>query len=177
MIFRFDDICINCDIDKHFDIVDLFLEKHPDATILWAISPFVDSSQKKLERVFPKIWNANSDHKVYYQMDKLGMPSIHPAVIRATHGLIHVDHRLMCKGAQEVSILTSASITGANIFIPPFNKYNQDTIDICKEHDIQLVKFEEGWRSMEYEDFDPKHPLWYLHAREWKVKTVREWFE
>ena len=95
----------------------------------------------------------------------------------ASHGLIHVDHRLMTKEAQELSILTSASLVKANVFIPPFNKWNKDTESICDEHGIELIKFEDGWLCMEYNSYDDNHDKWYLHAREFSIEKFKKYFD
>ena len=77
-----------------------------------------------------------------------------------------------------MSILVSDSLAGGTkCFIPPFNKWNADTEDICDEHDIELVKSEDGWKCMEYNDFDENHGMWYLHAREFTFPEFEEWFD
>ena len=176
MKFRFDDVCINSDQNNRIEISD-YLKKEYNAEIIWAISPLVSDSEALTGRVYPKIWNAYSDHKMFYMMDCAVLIQSPSYVKKATHGLIHVDHRLLDKSAQEMSILVSASLVEADIFVPPFNKYNKDTEKICDENNIGLVKFEDGWRCMEHEPYDPEHDMWYLHARDWNLDKVKEWFE
>jgi hypothetical protein len=65
----------------------------------------------------------------------------------------------------------------SKIFIPPFNKWNKDTDDICKEHGIELIKFEDGWLSMEHNKFNDIHNKWYLHAREFTFDNFKKWFD
>jgi len=177
MIFRFDDVCINSDMKQHNQVLETIGLCQPDCRFIWAVSPLVESSQKELQRIFPKIWNAYSDFRRFYKMDKVGIPRIPEFVDRATHGLIHVDHRLLSREAQEMSILVSSHLVNANIFVPPFNKWNQDTADICADNGIRLVYFEHGWRCMEYEEYDANNQLWYLHARDWSIESVKEWFD
>ena len=74
-----------------------------------------------------------------------------------------------------MSIFVSCSLSQSMIFVPPFNKWNQDTEDICKEQGITLIKFEDGWLCMEYNDFDPNHDLWYVHSREFKLEEFEKW--
>jgi D-lyxose ketol-isomerase len=74
-----------------------------------------------------------------------------------------------------MSILVSASLVKAKIFIPPFNKWNKDTEDICRDSAIELVKFEDGWKCAEYNKFDPSQILWYLHHREFTSETFKRW--
>lgn len=176
MIFRFDDVCSNADMKNHVEITDFILKKFPGAQIIWAYSPMVCSSEKKTQRVFPKKWNAFSDYRQFYKMDAISFMVDVPKIVEiASHGLVHCDHRLMPYAAQELSIVLSCSLTNSNMFIPPFNKWNQDTEKICKEHGIKLIKFEDGWLSAEYNDFTEENRLWYLHAREWNYEEFVRW--
>ncbi len=176
MTFRFDDVCTNTDMDLHHDMTSYLFDKFPGCNVIWAISPLAHSGCGT--RVFPKIWNAHSDYKIHYNLDKVSIPEVKDSrVIKATHGLIHVDHRLLTKEAQELSILLSASLVGAEIFVPPFNKWNKDTEDICKENGIKLIKFEDGWESMEYNTFGNRNNMLYLHAREWTLESFKNWFK
>tara|TARA_R110000824_G_scaffold197814_3_gene381460 strand:- start:725 stop:1276 length:552 start_codon:yes stop_codon:yes gene_type:complete len=180
-VFRFDDICINADMKSVNKMVKFLNEEVTDCEILFGISPLVHDmiSEDEIEsqRIFPKILNAHSDFRKFYLVDHCGLPKLPDNITRAGHGLIHVDHRLLSKEAQEMSILTSCSLAKARTFIPPFNKWNTDTEEICKEHQIRLIKFEDGWKCMEYNKYDPKHNLWYLHHREFTLKQFKEWFE
>lgn len=160
IVFRIDDISINTAEVRLRSQISMLLNKYEDSTILLGVSPLVfdmsEGNQLVEERIFPKILNAYSDHRLFYQVQKLGIPDYVDDLVRdsrvkkASHGLLHVDHRLMDKGAQEVSILTSCSLAGSNVFIPPFNKWNKDTEAICFEAGIELIKFEDGWRHLGY---------------------------
>jgi len=66
---------------------------------------------------------------------------------------------------------------GARVFVPPFNKWDTDTETICKRYNIELVKFEDGWKSMDHHSYDPEHKLWYCHSRRWTVDSFREWWK
>lgn len=187
MIFRFDDVCVNSDMELHNQLTDYLFEKFPKCEIIWAVSPLVHSSEKETQRVFPKEWNALSAFQNHYFLDKMGIPAIHPKVRVATHGLCHVDHRLLSIEAQEMSIAISASLVGAKIFVPPFNKWNKDTEKACGY--MKLIKYEHGWRSMEHNKYTSKQwrcgengksyldQQWYLHAREWTIESFKAWFE
>jgi hypothetical protein len=187
MIFRFDDVCINADMDLIHKMTDFIFNQFNDEDrhigVMWGISPLVhdmshETSVVNQQRIFPRIWNAHSDHRVFYTVSKAGIPEcLDERVLLASHGLVHVDHRLLSKEAQEMSILVSSHLAGnAKYFIPPFNKWNTNTEAICDEHDIHLIKFEDGWKCMEYNTFDPKHGLWYLHAREFTYENFVKWF-
>lgn len=185
--FRFDDVCINSDMNETNKIAELIFSLYPDARVLFGVSPLVHDMTTNLgannvnisiekQRVFPKILRAFSDYRNFYNVDIAGIPKMHQKATLAGHGLIHVDHRLLTKEAQEMSILISCSLVKSKVFIPPFNSWNKHTDDVCKENGIELVKFEDGWLSMEHNRFDRNHKLWYLHAREFKTKDVLEWF-
>jgi len=177
MIFRFDDVCVNSDMQLLNDLTNILIEKFPNSEVIWAVSPMVDSKEKYRQRIFPKKWNAMSDYRQFFKMDKIGIPDLHPKVTLAGHGLVHVDHRLLDYHAQELSILLSCNLIKCDMFVPPFNKWNKDTEKICLENDIELVQFEDGWKSMEYNSFDKENYHWYLHAREWSPESFKNWFK
>lgn len=184
MTFRFDDICINTDMELVQKMTDYLFEKF-NCKIIYGISPLVSKmdtgDRLKNQRIFPEILNAMSDHRYFFKVDKCGVPKTDPRVILAGHGIVHVDHRLLSYEAQELSIITSCSLAKALIFIPPFNKWNKDTEDICREQGIELIRFENGWRSMEYNEWTPSakpmNQLWYLHSREWTFEKFTAWFQ
>jgi hypothetical protein len=178
--FRFDDISINTEIE----LLDLCTKevkrKLPSFEIIYGINPLVfDMSGENncdCQRPFPKILNAFSDHTEYYKIDFCEMPELpeDDRIIKASHGLVHVDHRLMNFEAQELSIVTSCSLAKCRLFIPPFNKWNLDTLKVCEKHDLELVKFEDGWKCIEYNDFDKSHGLWYCHHREFTIESFKK---
>lgn len=179
--FRFDDVCINADMDNINKMSNFLIDKFPNCDVIWGVSPLVHNMDnykgKAKERIFPEIFNAMSDHRIFFNVDKAGIPEINLKIKTAGHGLIHVDHRLLTKSQQEMSILISANLVKSKIFIPPFNKWNKDTEEICKEHDIELVKFEDGWLSMEHNQFNSNHNKWYLHSREFTFEQFKEYFD
>jgi hypothetical protein len=164
IVFRIDDISINTSELRLRSQISMLLDRFEESSILLGVSPLVfdmsAGNPLQTERIFPKILNAYSDHRLFYQVQKLGIPEFVDDLSRdnritiASHGLLHVDHRLMDKGAQEVSILTSCSLAGSRVFIPPFNKWNEDTEAICSEAGIELIKFEDGWRHLGYNKID-----------------------
>ena len=72
-IFRFDDICINADMDTSIKFAEHIKQTIPSAEVIFCISPLVHdmSSEKGItsERIFPKILNAHSDHRKFYKGD------------------------------------------------------------------------------------------------------------
>jgi hypothetical protein len=181
--FRFDDICINTDLKNAIEIAEYIKKNVPNVEIIFCISPLVhdissdDEDNISRQRVFPKIFNAYSDFRKFYEVDKCGIPEIPTWITRGSHSLIHVDHRLLTKEAQEMSILVSCSLIKASIFVPPFNKWNKNTEDICKEYDIKLIKFEDEWKCCEYNEYNHKHNLWYLHSREHTLESFKKWLK
>lgn len=174
-IFRFDDISVNSDVALVNDIASFLFDRFKGCEVIFGISPIVNSDCG--QRVFPSIFNAYSDYQIFYEVNRCGIPEgLHPLAMRAAHGLIHVDHRLLDRGAQEMSILTSCALAGAKRFIPPFNKWNRDTENICNENNITLVKFEDGWLSMEHNIYNPSHEKYYLHSYAWTMEKIINWF-
>jgi len=188
-IFRFDDICANTDIENLVDLVYCIQEHTSSFGILFGISPLsfwpttLGDDKVSTQRVFPKVLNAFSDPSLYYAVDQywfeklpIGFLENMTFLIYAAHGLVHVDHRLLSYDAQEMSIVTSCSLIHTKHFIPPFNKWNQDTIDICDKHKYRLYKFEDGWRGVEYNTYDVNTPLWYLHPGNFTPEKLAKWF-
>lgn len=177
IVFRIDDISVNTSEKRLRSQINTLLSQFPEANVMLGVSPLVfDMSEAKgliTERIFPKILNAYSDHRLYYKASRLGIPDylaelcMDHRVIKASHGLIHVDHRLMERGAQELSILTSCSLADSKIFIPPFNKWNSDTEAICNDAGVELIKFEDGWRHLGYNKIDSRlTKKYYYHTHD-----------
>lgn len=175
-VFRFDDMSINSDLETA-ERMSAMLSGLGE--VWWCISPLVhDLSALEgaaRQRVFPPIYKALSDQRCFYRVDRVGVPSVPPGVERASHGLLHLDHRLLGREAQELSILTSCELVRAKRFVPPFNKYDANTIDICREHGIDLVRFEDGWLSMEHNPYRREHERWYCHPREFSAAKLDLW--
>lgn len=167
-----DDICLNSNMADVNNVTDYLLTK---GDVIWAVSPIVHDLDN--ERVFPSILTAMSDVTNFYFADNIGVPKLRNDVIIASHGLIHADHRLLSCEAQELSILLSCSILKSKTFVPPFNKWNKDTQKICDKHSIELIKFENGWLSMEHNPNLEGHQKWYLHHWKFKLNKIQEWFD
>ena len=188
-IFRIDDVSVNTEESKLFNFIELLFNKFPNSKFLLGISPLVNNmsefSDKRSERIFPSIYNAYSDHKIFYNVQKCGIPNIIKKLIQkfgvqielAGHGLIHVDHRLLTKEVQEMSIYVSCSLIESKIFIPPFNKWNKDTEQICSEKSIKLIKFEDGWRHLGYEKIVINFDKYYFHTHDFDEISFRKILE
>lgn len=177
--FRFDDVSVNTDENKLSKMVAFLRStfKADQLKIILAVSPAAyemrhcDKTLER-ERVFPSIWHTESDYRVFYRMQGLGVPPIVRTLLKgggievAGHGLVHVDHRLMPRAAQELSILMCCSVLECDMFVPPFHKWNKDTEEICAEHMIRLVKFDRSWRHLVYHTFDYRNPNYYVHTHD-----------
>lgn len=183
--FRIDDVCINTNEEKLLEMLSLLDNNYSNSHFLLGISPLVcdmsDYKDKRSERIFPSIFNAYSDHRTFYKVDKCGIPNSVLELVKlygnkiqlAGHGLIHVDHRLLTKEVQELSIVSSCNLIGAKYYIPPFNKWNNDTEAICKEFDITLIKFEDGWRHLGYEQITDNANNYYFHTHDFSIEEFR----
>jgi hypothetical protein len=176
--FRFDDVSVNTDTKK-LDQMIQFLRSTlgpNNLRLILACSPVVcDMSGCEAtlhrERAFPSIWHTESDHRIFYRMERVGVPVCidkyrQEGAEVAGHGMVHVDHRLLDRAAQEMSILMSCSLLRCAIFVPPFHKWNRDTEDICKEHTISLVKYDPSWRHLAYHPFDRRNANYYVHTHD-----------
>lgn len=175
MIVRFDDIYADDAVLNHaWDIQCVILCLYPDAEIIYGVS-LAWFSAAGAQRVYPKSFNPLSDFRCHYRPDRVAVPVLPKNVVKASHGLIHVDHRLLSPEVQELSVLLSCSLLECNMFIPPFNKWDQDLEEICCENNIELVKYEDGWWSMEHNDFDANHDRWYMHPRAFTKEGIHEY--
>ncbi len=182
MLFRVDDVSINTDTDYLHELVAVVRGRLPKAEFLFAVSPLVHDLSwcvgSDRQRTFPRVLSAVSDHRRFFEVQHAGVPDVYgpgrlPTL--ASHGLFHVDHRLLGREAQEMSIVGSCSLVASKIFVPPFNKWNKDTESVCAEHGIELVKFEDGWRHVNYNKFDPAHDKWYLHTHDVDSARLGAW--
>jgi hypothetical protein len=120
-----------------------------------------------------------SDIREYYRGDSCGLPEmpIENYIVRAGHGIAHVDHRLLGRKSQELSILMSCSLARASVFIPPYNKYDKNTEAICTANGIELIRFEDGWLHSLYNRYRQEQERWYCHPYDVTVNQLSEWFK
>lgn len=179
-LIRIDDISLNVNRDRLMRFIEQIQTVDSNIKIMLAISPLVFNMKKNFpddtrvhERVFPSILNAYSDFREFYKVERIGLPEWLEElrsldnVCFASHGLVHVDHRLLDKSAQEMSILTSTSFISTNIFVPPFNKYNESTEAICNLAGIELIKWEDGWKHLCYQTFQNDGSYYYIHLHDY----------
>lgn len=173
MLIRNDDVSPSTDLDRLNDIYNCILQVIPEAKIISGVTLFGLYNVK--EAVYPDLPLRTKDNKYLYKTNKVMSRYAHIPGEIASHGMFHVKHSELYKDAQEMSIVGSCHFLNTNKFIAPFNDYNQDTIDICKSNDIELITKEYNWKSMEHNQFDSSHKYWYLHSWKWQIKRLREY--
>jgi len=184
--FRFDDISINTAAPRVYSMVRKIVEiLGAKANFIMAVSPAIHNiggKELESERVFPSIFHTESDYRVFYRPDSIGIPEFvydiadkHPTRI-AGHGLIHVDHRLLPKAVQELSIVMCCAVLKCRMFVPPFHKWNRDTEEICLEHGIELIKYSNDWKHLKYTKFCRSFNKYYLHTHDFTLEEFNNQF-
>lgn len=171
MVFRFDDISLNSDMEKVNEMTDFLLENGNE--VWWCISPICQFGCG--ERVFRAGIKPYSSLFRFYTNEHIGIPKLRKDVRICSHGLVHIDHRLLDYGAQEMSIIVSCELLDSCTFVPPFHKWNKDTENICLGHDYDLIKYEDCWFSCEHNEFS-RFDRWYLHPQSWTLETFKKWY-
>lgn len=176
IIFRNDDVNYNTDWLELAKIYSSIREFFPEARILQAVTVF--SHNKGIQKA-GEVYQGEAPFKDnplqwFYDVNQylLDVPAFQ-GVETVSHGLFHTDHSVMSKDAQEMNIIGSCRMLGTKIFIPPFNRYNKDTEEVCCKNGIQLVKADD-WKSLEYEIFNSNHRYWYFHSWRWTAKEFRK---
>lgn len=148
--FRIDDVSINTNPIRLSEMVGMLRSAHPGCRVMMAVSPCVFKSND--ERVFPSMLHREPDFRMFYKSNALGVPyeMVAMADVVAAHGMAHVDHRLLERSAQEMSIVMSCSLVGSRIFVPPFHKYDVDTIAVCEEFGIELARLHDGMSHLKF---------------------------
>lgn len=172
MIFRDDDINPNSDFLNVENCYKVIKDLFPKAEIISGVTIFGKAND--LGSVYANPPFKTHSVKWFYDVDMFVLPEDLPETTIASHGLIHVDHSRIDTDAQEMSILTSCNLLDTKIFIPPFNKFNEDTLQICEDNGIKILLSSEGWKSLEFNKFDSKHDKWYFHSWRFTPETLRE---
>lgn len=172
IFFRDDDINPNSDFDNVDACYKVIKEILPDSQIISGVTIF--GKTNTTGSVYPNPPFKNNITKWFYDVDLFILPIDLPDNIIASHGLIHVDHSKIGTDAQEMSILTSCRLLDSKIFIPPFNKFNEDTLQICHDNGIKILLTSEGWKSLEFNKFDKNYDKWYLHSWRYTPEKLRE---
>ncbi len=171
IIFRNDDVNANTNKEKLSEFYGIIHSIFPEAEIWSCITLFAGSNTRGSVYGELPLKIRNTDW-FYKNADRFMYDYRHPMYKIASHGLYHIDHSKVSRDAQEMSILGSCSYLNTKIFVPPFNKFNQDTIDICSENNIYMKL--DDWKSLKYNDFDKTHKFWYLHTWEYTEDSLRK---
>lgn len=172
MIFRNDDVNYNTDKNKLAAIYGVIHSLFPDAEIWSCITLFAGKNDK--QAIYSDLPLKSHPTKWFYKnTDTFMYDYRHPMYKIASHGLYHIDHTKVSRETQEMSILGSCSYLKTNKFVPPFNKFNQDTLDICFDNEITMCS-SPAWKNFEYEKFDPLHENWYFHSWRFTPNQLKE---
>jgi hypothetical protein len=182
VIFRIDDINANTFPEKLKGMISE-MGKYEEINEVWLGVSMFSSSSAIGERVFPSSWKVLSDYTVFYNndlvVDKGWIAELKNCygVKIASHGIAHVDHRLLNYGAKEQSVLVSCKFLETDIFIPPFHKWDTELESICFNHSINLIRYElVDWKHASYNSYDPNHEFWYTHSHDWhSVEEFNGW--
>lgn len=174
LIFRNDDVSANMDALHLKSIIRAILNEYPDAEIWFGVTLF--SKENNKGSIYPNPPFKNKPKQMFYMVDQCidvnQLNNFRNIVKICSHGLWHLNHSKLGYELQEASIVTSCRYLDTDIFIPPFNQWNSDTQEICGKHGIELVK-EDGWKNMEWNDFNEEHRLWYFHSWRWNFKEMK----
>jgi hypothetical protein len=159
MIFRFDAITGNTDFTLLYEKID-FLKSKIDCSIWIAYSPLSNSTGE--QRPYPLKFDELNDHRNYYSVDICKPHRLkRDGIEMVSHGLFYVDYRQLSYDVQEAFILSGRYLTKSKRFVPPFNKWNNDTEKICKNYLIHLVKSEDGWANFDRSEFNQNQTRWF----------------
>ncbi len=171
LVFRNDDVSININPKELSKIYGIIHNLFPDAEIWSCVTLFAKRNPRG--SIYPLTpFKHNSTNWFYKTADSFMYDYRHPFYKVASHGLYHIDHASVPRTTQEMSIIGSCSFLKTDLFIPPFNSFNQDTIDICFDNNIKMKT--EGWKSLEHNDFDSNHKFWYWHSWRFSGKQLQE---
>jgi len=163
LIFRNDDVNMNSDFIEMDEMYRMIRKSFPTSEIWSCVTIFSRGNAKGT--VYPTVPFKDKPFNYFLEVDRVCDQYRAPDYVKVvSHGLWHLNHSKINPELQEASIVTSCNLLDTATFVPPFNAWNKDTDKICKKHDIELVKFEDGWKSLEHNAFDPRHKKWYFHS-------------
>lgn len=171
IVFRDDDISANSDQKKLASIYGTIHNLFPEAEVWSCITLFCQNNFKG--SVYLETPFKNKEVNWFYKNANSFMNDYrHPMCKIASHGLYHIDHSKVSRETQEMSIVGSCSYLKTDLFVPPFNRFNQDTIDICFNNSIKIKTDE--WKSLHFNEFDSSHKYWYFHSWEFSINQLKD---
>lgn len=175
-VFRNDDVNANTNMAQLAELYAVLREFDPSAEIWSCVTVLSKTSQ--LGSVYPSLPLKLKPFHYFLEVDDALVPHDLNLLSRVvSHGLWHLDHSKIEPQLQEASIVSSCRLLKTDIFVPPFNNWNGYTEMVCERHGIQLVKYEEGWKSFEHNEYDPSHDLWYFHSWKWTPERLRSYLQ
>ena len=161
--FRNDDINANTDFYNLGEMYAVIRELFPECNIWSCVTMFCRTNDKG--SVYNQVPFKNKPTEWFYDTNRITCydKALDDTVI-VSHGLFHIDHTQIGRDAQEMSILGSCKFLDTSLFVPPFNRSDESMEEICDNNSIDLVHKDEGWKSLEFEPFDPSHEFWYFHS-------------
>jgi hypothetical protein len=174
LCFRNDDVNPSTDLENLYDYYEVIARLYPQGRIISGVTLF--GRWNETQSVYPSIDLPlkTKDTKWFYNTNRVLYRHSHVIGDIASHGLYHVDHAKISKDAQEMSILGSCNFLGTSQFIAPFNSYNSDTEDVCRENNIELLNNKHDWKSLEFNKFNPNHKFWYFHSWRFSPKQLAD---
>lgn len=176
ILFRNDDINPNTDSVNTERCYQVIRNTIRSVEIISGITIFGKTSHSG--SVYPEVPFKDKAKEWFYnvnkQVDDLDYSFYCSCSTIASHGLLHVDHSQLSEDAQEMSIVTSCRLLGTNLFIAPFNRFDERTERVCDRNAIKLVTKYGDWRNIEYDTFDPSYKLWYFHSWRWTPERLKE---
>lgn len=174
LIFRDDDISASSDKKKIASMYGTIHTLFPNAEVWSCITLFSQNNFRG--SVYLDIPFKNKDINWFYKNANSFMNEYrHPLCKVASHGLYHIDHSKVSRETQEMSIIGSCSYLKTDLFVPPFNRFNQDTLDICFDNNIKIKTDE--WKSLHFNEFDSSHKYWYMHSWDMTINELKGMLE
>ena len=172
MIIRNDDVSPATPPRELMQMYTIIRKHIPSAQIWSCVNLFAKMNIKG--SVYPDLPLKEQPMSYFYDVDKAWQGKAIGIGKIVSHGVLHVDHTQLSRDAKEMSIVTSCKFLQADIFVPPFNKYDEEMDDICKSIGVRLVKPSDGWKSLESDTFNPDHKLWFFHSWRYTPKKLEE---
>lgn len=152
-VLRIDDVSDNCCWETLQGITGE--AQNLGAEVIWNVSLFVHVNGADRQMPEDPEFIPLSDFTRMFETDRISTKVLSylrgvNTIRVCSHGMVHVDHRLLSPGAQELSIVTSCALLSCSMFCPPYHKWNSDTEEICKRHNILLLKYETNWLHVKY---------------------------
>lgn len=170
-ILRVDDVGSNTDMKELSEMLRAYRLRVPNGKIWLAVSML--SKANTIGSVYPDPPFKHKEKEYFYNVNSMIRDFDLDGEI-VSHGLVHADHSKLQYDAQEMSIVTSCNFLGTKIFVPPFNRYNEATEGVCRINKIDLVKVQDGWKSLDYNEFNMNHKKWYFHPWKYAASTFKK---